>query len=48
MFRGSCHRESLSPSSTVRKLTSNFPGSPVTPEFDFVLKDGEIVSLQSH
>jgi hypothetical protein len=30
------------------KLTGNFPGSPVTLEFNFVLKDGKIVSLEIH
>jgi hypothetical protein len=30
------------------KLTGNFPGSPVTLEFGFVLKDGKIVSLEIH
>ena len=30
------------------KLTGNFPGSPVTLEFSFVLKDGKIASLEIH
>ena len=30
------------------KLTGNFPGSPVTLEFSFVLADGKIVSLEIH
>ena len=30
------------------KLTGNFPGSPLTLEFSFVLKDGRIVSLEIH
>jgi hypothetical protein len=30
------------------KLTGNFPGSPVTLEFSFVLEDGKIVSLEIH
>jgi len=30
------------------KLTGNFPGSPVTLEFRFVLADGKIVSLEIH
>jgi hypothetical protein len=30
------------------KLSGSFPGSPVTLEFDFVLKDGKIVSLEIH
>jgi len=28
------------------KLTGNFPGSPVTLEFSFVLENGKIVSLE--
>ena len=28
------------------KLTGNFPGSPVTLEFSFVLEDGKIASLE--
>jgi SnoaL-like protein len=30
------------------KLAGNFPGSPVTLEFSFVLEDGKIVSLEIH
>jgi SnoaL-like protein len=30
------------------KLTGNFPGSPVTLEFSFVLADGKIASLEIH
>jgi hypothetical protein len=30
------------------KLAGNFPGSPVTLEFSFVLEEGKIVSLQIH
>ena len=30
------------------KLTGNFPGSPLTVEFSFVLEDGKIVSLEIH
>jgi hypothetical protein len=30
------------------KLTGNFPGSPVTLEFSFVLEDGKIASLEIH
>jgi hypothetical protein len=30
------------------KLTGNFPGSPITLEFSFVLKDGKIISLEIH
>jgi len=30
------------------KLTGSFPGSPVTLEFGFVLKDGKIASLEIH
>jgi hypothetical protein len=30
------------------KLTGDFPGSPVTLDFAFVLKDGKIASLQIH
>ena len=30
------------------KLTGDFPGSPVTLEFSFVLEDGKIASLQIH
>jgi ketosteroid isomerase-like protein len=30
------------------KLTGNFPGSPVTLEFSFVLEDGKIASLVIH
>lgn len=30
------------------QLTGNFPGSPVTLEFSFVLEDGKIVSLEIH
>ena len=30
------------------KLTGNFPGSPVTLEFRFVLEDGKIASLEIH
>ena len=30
------------------KLTGNFPGSPVTLEFSFLLKDGKIASLEIH
>ena len=30
------------------KLTGDFPGSPVTLEFSFVLKDGKIASLEIH
>jgi hypothetical protein len=30
------------------KLSGSFPGSPVTLEFNFVLKDGKIVSLEIH
>lgn len=30
------------------KLAGNFPGSPVTLEFSFVLQDGKIVSLEIH
>jgi hypothetical protein len=30
------------------KLAGNFPGSPVTLEFSFVLADGKIVSLEIH
>ena len=30
------------------KLTGNFPGSPLTLEFSFLLKDGKIVSLEIH
>ena len=30
------------------KLTGNFPGSPVTLEFSFVLESGKIVSLEIH
>ena len=30
------------------KLTGNFPGSPVTLEFSFVLEDEKIVSLEIH
>ena len=30
------------------KLTGNFPGSPVTLEFSFVLEDAKIVSLEIH
>ena len=30
------------------RLTGNFPGSPVTLEFSFVLKDGKIASLEIH
>jgi len=30
------------------KLTGNFPGSPVTLEFDFVLANGKISSLEIH
>ena len=30
------------------RLTGNFPGSPVTLEFGFVLEDGKIVLLEIH
>ena len=30
------------------RLTGNFPGSPVTLEFSFVLADGKIASLEIH
>jgi hypothetical protein len=30
------------------RLSGNFPGSPVTLEFSFVLEDGKIVSLEIH
>jgi hypothetical protein len=30
------------------KLSGNFPGSPVTLDFSFVLEDGKIVSLEIH
>jgi hypothetical protein len=30
------------------KLAGNFPGSPVTLEFSFVLEDGKIASLEIH
>jgi len=30
------------------KLTGNFPGSPVTVEFSFVLEGGKIASLEIH
>ena len=30
------------------RLTGSFPGSPVTLEFSFVLKDGKIASLEIH
>ena len=30
------------------KLAGNFPGSPVTLEFSFVLQDGKIESLEIH
>jgi hypothetical protein len=30
------------------KLTGDFPGSPVTLDFSFVLEDGKIVSLEIH
>jgi hypothetical protein len=30
------------------RLTGNFPGSPVTVEFSFVLDDGKIASLEIH
>jgi hypothetical protein len=30
------------------RLTGNFPGSPVTLEFSFVLEAGKIVSLEIH
>ena len=30
------------------KLTGNFPGSPVTVHFDFVLEAGKILSLEIH
>jgi hypothetical protein len=30
------------------RLTGNFPGSPVTLEFSFVLEDGKIVSVEIH
>ena len=30
------------------KLTGNFPGSPVTLEFSFVLEHGKIASLEIH
>ena len=30
------------------KLTGDFPGSPVTLEFSFVLEDGKIASLEIH
>lgn len=30
------------------ELTGNFPGSPVTLEFSFVLERGKIVSLEIH
>src|ERR1700704_6566613 len=30
------------------RLTGNFPGSPVTVEFMFVLEDGKIASLEIH
>ena len=30
------------------KLAGNFPGSPVTLEFSFVLEEGKIVSLRIH
>jgi hypothetical protein len=30
------------------KLTGNFPGSPVSLEFSFVLEHGKIVSLEIH
>ena len=30
------------------KLAGNFPGSPVTLEFSFVLEEGKIVSLEIH
>ena len=30
------------------RLTGNFPGSPVTLEFSFVLEDGKIVFLEIH
>jgi hypothetical protein len=30
------------------KLTGDFPGSPVTLEFSFVLEDGKVVSLEIH
>ena len=30
------------------RLTGNFPGSPATLEFSFVLEDGKIVSLEIH
>jgi hypothetical protein len=30
------------------KLTGNFPGSPLTLQFSFVLEDGKILSLEIH
>jgi hypothetical protein len=30
------------------KLTGNFPGSPVTLEFSFVIKSGKIAALEIH
>ncbi len=30
------------------RLTGNFPGSPVTLEFSFTLKDGKIAALEIH
>jgi SnoaL-like protein len=30
------------------KLTGNFPGSPVTLDFSFVLEEGKIASLEIH
>ena len=30
------------------RLAGNFPGSPVTLEFGFVLEDGKIISLEIH
>jgi hypothetical protein len=30
------------------KLSGNFPGSPVTLDFSFVLEDGKIASLEIH
>src|SRR5882724_3840623 len=30
------------------RLTGNFPGSPVTLQFNFVLEDGKIASLEIH
>jgi hypothetical protein len=30
------------------RLTGNFPGSPVTLDFSFVLEDGKIASLEIH